>query len=79
MTSTSRSFPHNSRTSADRVNRVCDTHVGKASVNWLDGRVDVPSGVPIDLTDDERAMLGTGSKVGCVGGPISWPDAHHPA
>jgi hypothetical protein len=58
-------------TLADHVNAVCGSEFGDASVDWLSGSVDYPSGVPVDLTPDERAMLGTGAKIGCLQGAIT--------
>jgi len=56
---------------AEHINSVCHAPFGDAHVDWLASRVDYPSGTPMDLTDRQREMLGSGAKVGCVGHAIS--------
>jgi hypothetical protein len=56
---------------AEHINSVCHAPFGDAHVDWLGSRVDYPSGAPMDLTDRQRQMLGSGAKVGCVGHAIS--------
>ena len=58
------------RALADRIDQACRPRFvsSHATVNWLSSRVDFPMGVPTDLAEHERAMLGTGSKVGCIPG-----------
>jgi hypothetical protein len=56
---------------ADRIDDVCGTADGSATVDWIGGRVDHPNGAPLDLTEDQQAMLGSGSKVGCIEAAIS--------
>ena len=53
---------------AEKINSTCYGHWGVASVNWITGRVDHPSGVPETLTPEEAAMLGSGQPWNACGG-----------